>query len=353
MNQIKIWIAYVVIYFLPFLHPLSIAQVNDSLVAIELLNPSFEHTKSDAKYSASTLPKGWEACNFEGESLPDLQPGSFEVTLKPYHGKSYVGMVGRDNGTFESINQILTQKLKAGVCYTMSLHLAKSPKYESFSRTTNEETNFNRPLKLIIWGSENASCKISSNKILAVSPPVNSNNWHKFTFFFITNTDVTRIHFSAYFVIEKYYNGNILLDSVSQIVPVNCADFSVNNEGKPAITTQWDTLKALSNLRFIDNQNALISNTVNNDGNKSRNAAYDALLAYLLTQPNNKLVVRIKKNSKLVKERVAYLYMYAFNNMKIPANLLDFKAYSSKDDFIFWAFENDDLCFKYVETDTK
>jgi hypothetical protein len=353
MNPLKIFIAFFTFQFLSFSYPLSIAQVNDSLVAIELSNPSFERTKATADYSASTLPSGWETCNFEGESFPDLQPGSFSVTLKPYHGKSYVGMVGRDNGTFESITQKLTTKLKAGVCYTMSLYLAKSPKYESFSRTTNKETNFNRPLKLIIWGSENASCKISLDKILAVSPPVNSNSWHKFTFFFKPNIDVTRIHFSAYFVIDKYYNGNILIDSLSQIVPVNCSDLSIDSVLKPSIVTQADTLKALSNLHFTENENALICNAIGIDGVKSRNAAYDALLSYLLTQPKNKLVIRVKKNGKLVKERIAHLYMYAFNKMKIPANLLDFKPYSKKDDLIFWAFENDDLCFKFLEMDSK
>jgi hypothetical protein len=351
MNQLKILTAYVVIYFLPFLHPLSIAQVNDSLVAIELLNPSFERAPNNGQ-SAATLPKGWETCNFEGETFPDIQPGSFEVTLKPYHGKSYVGMVGRDNGTFESITQKLPAKLKAGACYTMSVHLAKSPKYESFSRTTNKETNFNRPLKLIIWGSENASCKISTDKVLAVSPPVNSNSWRKFIFQFKPNTDVDRIHLSAYFVIDKYYNGNILLDNISQIVPVNCDDMSVSPL-KSSIIARSDTMEALSNLRFIEKEGQIIFNKLDKEGVKSHNAAYDVLLEDLAIQTQKKLVVRVKKGNKLAKERIANLYAYAFKYTKMPASRLDFKPYSNKDDLVFWAFENDDFCLGYFEMEAK
>jgi hypothetical protein len=353
MKKLKLFIVFYGLYLSPFLHPLSMAQINDSLAVIELFNPSFERTKSDDVNAASTLPGGWETCSFIGESYPDLQPGSFGVTMKPYHGKSYVGMVGRDNGTFESITQRLITKLKAGVCYTMSLYLAKSPKYESFTHTSDKEVNYNRPLKLILWGSDNTSCKITTDKILAVSPPANSNRWQKFTFFFKPDVDVTRIHFSAYFVVDKYYNGNILLDSLSQIIPVNCTDLSISPAVKSSIVAQTDTLKAFSNLRFVENQNVLICNAMGSDGLKSRNAAYDVLLSYLLTQPKNKLVLRIKKNGKMVKERIAHLYMYAFKNTKISANLLDFKPYSDKDDLIFWAFENDDLCFKYIEMNAK
>jgi hypothetical protein len=351
MNQLKMFIVFFVLFFSPFLHFLSIAQVKDSLIAIELLNPSFEGAPNNGQ-SAATLPKGWETCNFEGETFPDIQPSSFEVTLKPFHGKSYVGMVGRDNGTFESITQKLPAKLKAGVCYTMSLYLAKSPKYVSQSRTTNAEINFNRPLKLIIWGSENGSCKISTDKILAVSPPVNSNSWHKFIFQFKPNNDVDRIHFSAYFVIDKFYSGNILLDNMSQIVPVSCDDMSISPL-KSSTVARSDTSKTPSNMRFVEKEAQIIFNKLDKEGVKSRNAAYDVLLEDLATQPQKKLVVRVKKGNKLVKERITNLYAYAFKYTQMPASRLDFKPYSSKDDLVFWAFENDDLCLGYFEMEAK
>jgi hypothetical protein len=351
MNQLKILTAYIVIYFSPFLHPLSIAQVNDSLVAIELLNPSFEQVSNKGE-TAATIPNSWEACNFEGETFPDIQPGNFEVSMQPYQGKYYVGLVGRENGTFETITQKLPAKLKAGVCYTMSLHLAKSPKYVSLSRTTNKKVNFNRPLKLIIWGSENGSCKISEDKVLAISPPVNSNSWHKFVFQFKPNVDVARIHFSAYFVIDKFYAGNILLDNISQIVPVNCDDMSVSPL-KSSIIARSDTMEALSNLRFIEKEGQIIFNKLDKEGIKSHNAAYDILLEDLEAQAQKKLVVRVKKGNKLAKERIANLYAYAFRYTKIPASRLDFKPYSNKDELIFWAFENDDFCLGYFEMEAK
>jgi hypothetical protein len=352
MNRLKIFIGVLAFYISPFLSPLSNAQVKDSLLAIEMLNASFEHVSNNSRVSAATLPKCWEACNFEGETIPDIQPGNYGVNLKPFHGNNYVGLVGRDNGTFESITQKLPAKLKAGICYTMSLYLAKSSTYESFSRTTSQATNFNRPLKLIIWGSANTSCKISDDKVLAVSPSVNSNIWHKFIFQFRPNMDVDRIHFSAYFVIDKFYNGNILIDHISQIVPVNCEDMSVSLL-KSSIIARADTSELISNMRFVEKESKLIVNKLDKEGVKSLNAAYDALLGDLEKNAQKKLVIRVKKGNKLAKERITNLYAYAFKYTKIPASRLDFKPYSNKDDGIFWAFENDDICLSYFEVDTK
>jgi hypothetical protein len=122
---------------------------------------------------------------------------------------------------------------------------------------------------------------------------------------------------------------------------------------KSSIIARTDTSEFISNMHFVEKENQLISNKLDKEGAKSRNAAYDVLLDDLVTHAQKRLVIRVKRGNKLAKERIAYLYTYAFKNTKIPASRLDFKPYSSKDDLIFWAFENDDLCLGYFENDSK
>jgi hypothetical protein len=69
---------------------------------IELNNPSFEDKPSSGK-----TPRGWENWGFQNQSEVDIQPGQFDVMYKTYHGKTYVGMVVRDDNTYESIGQNL------------------------------------------------------------------------------------------------------------------------------------------------------------------------------------------------------------------------------------------------------
>jgi hypothetical protein len=65
------------------------------------------------------------------------------------------------------------------------------------------------------------------------------------------------------------------------------------------------------------------------------------------------LVIRVKRNKKLAKRRIAYLYAYAFEHAKMPASRLDFRPYSSKDEAFYWAFENDDLCLGFFDLNFK
>lgn len=101
--------------------------------AIYLTNPSFEDMPRH-----SIAPSGWYDCGFPGESPPDVQPnGEFGVTKPANHGATYLGMVVRDNDTWESVSQKLSRPLKRGQCYEFSLDLARSELYISLSRANN------------------------------------------------------------------------------------------------------------------------------------------------------------------------------------------------------------------------
>ncbi|HRI59483.1 MAG TPA: hypothetical protein PK228_07160, partial [Saprospiraceae bacterium] len=71
-----------------------------------LSNPSFEDTPKTGE-----VPVGWYDCGAAMETPPDVQPGSFGVVSSPYDGNTYLGMVVRDNETWEAVGQQLQQLL--------------------------------------------------------------------------------------------------------------------------------------------------------------------------------------------------------------------------------------------------
>ena len=71
-------------------------------VPIKFQNPSFENV-SRAEYTLGD----WISCGMPGETPPDIQPGMFGYTVAPAEGRSYLGMVTRDNHTWESVSRKL------------------------------------------------------------------------------------------------------------------------------------------------------------------------------------------------------------------------------------------------------
>ena len=90
------------IYFLLFLFCSLFTFDVNAQDTIRLDNFSFEDFPRH-----SHVPKGWYDCGFPDESPPDIHPqmggGEFKVNMAPVDGKTYIGMVVRENGTWEAI----------------------------------------------------------------------------------------------------------------------------------------------------------------------------------------------------------------------------------------------------------
>jgi outer membrane protein OmpA-like peptidoglycan-associated protein len=195
----------------------SFAQAQEQ--KIQLKNPSFEDTPRH-----SQTPRDWIDCGFPGESEPDVQPsGEFGVTMLPQDGDTYLGLVVRDNSTWERISQRLSGPMERGKCYEFSIYLAKSPQYLSQSRVTDEKVNYVRNAKIRIYGGF-SSC--NRQQLLAESPLIGSYNWRQFNFKFEPTDDFTYITFEAFYQTPNLfpYNGNILLDNASALTAVPCKD---------------------------------------------------------------------------------------------------------------------------------
>ncbi|MEM0932319.1 MAG: hypothetical protein AAGJ12_07625, partial [Bacteroidota bacterium] len=102
----------------------------DYITSVMINNPSFEDLPRNG-----SPPRGWYDCGFAAESPVDIHPigygGDFGVKTKAYEGLTYMGMIVRDNDTWESVGQRLNKPLQKGMKYTLNVALARSPLYES------------------------------------------------------------------------------------------------------------------------------------------------------------------------------------------------------------------------------
>lgn len=185
---------------------------------IKLTNSSFEDVPSH-----SSTPYGWKNCGDVYESPPDIQPGAFEVDKVAQKGKTYIGLVTRDNDTWEGVSQKLSGPVVAGKCYKFNIYLAKATKYISLSKSSMKEENFNEPVRLRIWGG-NSHCH--KKEILAETGPVNHSAWKRYKLEFNPTMDHNYIFIEAHFKKGAFfpYNGNLLVDNMSSIKACSVPD---------------------------------------------------------------------------------------------------------------------------------
>ena len=205
------------------------AQTTDLGPPLTLSNASFEDMPRQ-----NHPPKGWFDCGYSEESPVDVHPGTmlapgapgsegfFGVVTKAFDGNTYLGMVVRDNETYEAVSQrILDGPLEAGKCYTFSIYLARAKSYNSISRVTDKPVNYDTPAKLRIWGGFSYCNK---GEVLAESAPVKSTEWLQYNFRFEPKRDHKFLVLEAYYKTPVLfpYNGNLLLDAAGKIKPIPC-----------------------------------------------------------------------------------------------------------------------------------
>lgn len=199
---------------------------------ISLNNGSFEEIPHKGGSSLVGI-RGWYDCGelqFPSETAPDVHPlNAWKVTHEATEGRTYLGMVVRDNDSWESISQRLRQPLEEGKCYSFSIDLARSEYYISGSRVTQKEENYNEPAVLRIWGGTGVC---GHHELLAESSIIKNTDWVTYEFEFQPSRDVNYFTLEAFYEVPVLipYNGHLLLDNASKIVQIPCPgedDFAV------------------------------------------------------------------------------------------------------------------------------
>ncbi len=165
----------------------------------KLDNASFEGERQDA-----TMPMGWWSCN--PGTTPDILPGSWGVYLEPSEGDSFMGLITRENGEWESVGQRLSAPLEEDGCYTITMDLAHSNTYNGY----------NKPIKLKIWGG---TTRCSKDQLLFETEAIEHTDWETYEFEFNAKGTYNYIIFEAFFGDDriKAWKGNIMVDNVSEI----------------------------------------------------------------------------------------------------------------------------------------
>ncbi len=204
------------------------AQKGNQESPIVLGNPSFED-RPHIGQEGGPGPRGWHDCGHRGETAPDVQPSPskdelfFDVDLPAADGKTYVGMVVRDNNTWERISQRLRQPMRAGTCYNFNLNVAHSETYMSVSRRTNQPVNYTKGAVLRIWGGSSYCGKL---ELLDESPEITNTAWKTYNFRLEPARNYSYIMIEAFYKtpVMFEYNGNVLIDNASALEPVPCDD---------------------------------------------------------------------------------------------------------------------------------
>ena len=184
--------------FIFFILGLALLLSTNLAAQIHLQNASFEGESQDA-----TVPVGWHAC--ARGSTPDILPDVWGVYTEPSDGDSFLGLITREDGSFESIGQRLPVYLKKDTCYAFSLDLAFSKTY----------AGYNKPIKLRIWGGKR---KNDTRQLLLETDFIEHTDWKRYVVSFFAKQKIKYLIFEAFYVNEPVpRRGNILLDNISAI----------------------------------------------------------------------------------------------------------------------------------------
>lgn len=191
---------------------------------INLANPSFEGFPG-----AGVDVPGWLNCGPVGETPPDLQPGFFRVIASPSNGSTYLGLVVRQTGSWESVGQRLGQALEKDQCYEFSLDLRRDTGYASpVGRDRSVNVRFTTPVKIIVWGG-NGYC--DKGEVLYQSSVIIHPRWLKYNCRMSPQkSNWSHIIIEAYYgssdpfnpTLPLYSNGNVLIDNATPIKQVTC-----------------------------------------------------------------------------------------------------------------------------------
>lgn len=161
-------------------------------------NASFEGKAQDA-----TVPAGWFPC--EAGTTPDILPGPWGVYEEAAEGDTYVGLITREDGTWESIGQRLSATLNPKECYTFTLDIAHSRTY----------AGYNNPLRLRIWGG---TAKCEKGQLLLETGFIREPEWEAHEVQFVPKKPINYILIEAFYKDGRFsYRGNILIDNFSPI----------------------------------------------------------------------------------------------------------------------------------------
>ncbi len=149
-------------------------------------------------------------------STPDILPGFWGVYNESSEGNSYIGLITREDGTWENIGQRIRGGVKKDECYKFQIDVAHSDTYEGY----------NLPIRLRIWGG---TTRCSKDQLLGEIGPVKNSEWQTHDVQFYAKQKINYIILEAYYMkgLMTPYKGNVLIDNITEMTPCIRASLDV------------------------------------------------------------------------------------------------------------------------------
>ena len=343
---------------------------------IYLINPSFESIPQ-----FHNPPAGWNDCGtelFPKETGPDIHPmvsEPFGVNQKPAHKTSYLGLVVRENGSWESISQQLIQPMKANQCYAFRIKMSQSENYKralrgakidksKTKRSTRkikrgriltktierEKVNFTDPIVLRIWGGDETCDK---RQLLAVSPLVKNKEWADYIFKIQPDANYQSLTLEAFDgdEIVKFPNGNLLLDDASPLIPINC-DLS-ENELKNLDIGSYDLTLATTKMEedlewFILHSSFRLGFNFQNKFTEMAEKDFKIILAAMKKFPNQKLIFLLDGRDRWTKKQLVKTVMNKLILEDFPISQCEVRMIKKKEKKEDWLVRGNGIFIKIV-----
>lgn len=186
----------------------------------ETPNASFEGIPAQGTNPDDFNLNSWKNCGFPGQTPPEIHPGEgegfFGVTTLPYDGETYLGLVVRDNDTWEAVGSMLGTPLVANQQYKFSIAACRSDVYQLLG---NQVSSFRSAVRLRIWGGSDFC---ADEELLAQSETVTNTEWELLNFTIKPSKQLQYVKLEAFYKEGSLfpYNGNILLDKASAFEPI-------------------------------------------------------------------------------------------------------------------------------------
>lgn len=307
---------------------------------IVIANPSFEGIPHSGGADFRKIPK-WEDCGrltFKRETPPDLHNSqdpataldrnkSFGVAKRSSDGRTFLGMVARDNETYESVTQRLSAPIEAGKCYSFSIDLCHSDVYISPYPKRDISKSYTEPIVLRIYGG---STYCNKRELLAESEKVSNTDWEQYDFKFEPENSHRFLTLVAFYKTPVLipYNGNLLLDNASNIVEIPCPDEEVIAEIEKPKTQEKPKTKPVEDIKTKDIAK-VDSKEVKND-------------PPVIPKPK---VTKPDINTELERKKIKKGQIVNIKNLFFEANkaVINEKSHSSLDELVTFLEENPDL----------
>lgn len=170
-------------------------------------NPSFEGSPAP-----HVTPPQWDIC--QPGVTPDTQPGSWGISLPPYDGSSYIGLVWGGSSWVEGASQTLSSPMIAGTTYNFTLALA--------STSSTGGGILPGCVELQIWGNSGGNSGCDMSELLWASGDVydaaHIDQWVLHTVTFTPSQNWGHMLFSVH-TLGCSAQPYLMLDNLSPIIP--------------------------------------------------------------------------------------------------------------------------------------